>query len=196
MNLPLRVLASWLAVLMSSGMLAQDTPPKEPLCRAAWEGDLVQVRDLLSHGADPNVYDENGETPLMNAASLEGHRHCGDRKRYDPQYQGVAELLLKAGADVNARDPKGRTALLITLSGWATECELVPANEAMARFLVAHGANVNLQADSGWSPLLTVVDQWLDQPALMDFLIDKGADVKARLKEDGRTALMLAADRG
>jgi ankyrin repeat protein len=56
------------------------------------------VRLLLgSEGIKPDSKDSNGYTPLMWAA---GYGH-----------EAVAELLLKKGADVEAKDNNGRTAL-------------------------------------------------------------------------------------
>jgi hypothetical protein len=60
-------------------------------------GNLESVQVLLSVGADVNVQDKNGMTPLMWAA------RWGDAPR--------VQALVKAGADVGARDSKGRTAL-------------------------------------------------------------------------------------
>jgi hypothetical protein len=55
------------------------------------------VRFLLEHGADPNVQDKDGGTPLHFA--VEG---C---------HVDVARLLLDYGADPTIRDNKGRTPL-------------------------------------------------------------------------------------
>ena len=59
------------------------------LHQAARRGDLERVRELLDAGADANQYDELGATPLHDAAWA-GHA-------------GVARLLIRHGADVNAR---------------------------------------------------------------------------------------------
>ena len=67
-------------------------------------GELGLVRDvskvvalLLEHNADPNLADEDGTTPLHEAA-----------RRGDTD---TAILLLEANADPNARDINGRTPL-------------------------------------------------------------------------------------
>jgi len=118
-----------------------------------------------------------------------------ERKGIKRDYQAIAEVLLDKGADVSARDKAGRTALLLAVEGSASEYKVIGADEGMARLLVKRGANVNARDNGGWSPLLKVLNLWADQPALIEFLLDNGADVDARLK-DGRTGLMLAARLG
>ena len=54
---------------------------------------------LISHGADVNVKNEYGRTPLMWASSS-GH-------------EKVVESLLDAGADKEVKDNKGNTALAL-----------------------------------------------------------------------------------
>src|SRR6187402_744224 len=53
------------------------------------------IKGLLSEGADPNLENHNGETPLQILLSKE-HMDC-------------ASLLLNAGADLEARDKTGKT---------------------------------------------------------------------------------------
>ena len=69
-----------------------------PLMRAALFGTTDEVRNLVKSGADVNaVAKPSGITPLMCAA-------------HSP---AKAEILLTAGADVNARTDGGHTALLL-----------------------------------------------------------------------------------
>lgn len=74
---------------------------------ACLEGNLQLVKTLLSAGADANglVSDENPEldrrSPLMQA--------CAGKSETLPN---LVRLLLDSGADVNARDRLGRTALM------------------------------------------------------------------------------------
>ncbi|KXH68447.1 hypothetical protein CSAL01_04953 [Colletotrichum salicis] len=76
-----------------------------PLLAAAY-GDATRrhqaIRWLLSYGADPNIADANGITPL--------HVVC----RWGIRASLTVELLLKKGANANARGPRGWTPLHMT----------------------------------------------------------------------------------
>lgn len=65
---------------------------------------LVQL--LLERGANPNIRDRNGGTPLMSAAS-QYHGSCYTPPGAIP----TMRLLIAHGADVNAQDLGGETAL-------------------------------------------------------------------------------------
>ncbi|KAK1727715.1 hypothetical protein CaCOL14_001519 [Colletotrichum acutatum] len=76
-----------------------------PLLAAAY-GDVTRrhqaIKWLLSHGANPNVTDANGITPL--------HIVC----RWGVRASVTVELLLKKGADANSLGPRGWTPLHMT----------------------------------------------------------------------------------
>ena len=60
---------------------------------ASDRGSVPILQELISHGADVNLRDEEGQTPLHYAAVCD-HVEC-------------ARLLLEKGADINARDKNG-----------------------------------------------------------------------------------------
>jgi len=98
------------------------------------------------------------------------------------------ELLLDSGADVNAADKKGRTALMAAVrSGGGTleETKRLPVLKA----LLDKGAEVNAQSHHGRTALMSAAFRGLKET--FKFLLDAGADFN--LKDNtGRTALMYA----
>ena len=76
----------------------------EALFRATREGNTDMVRSLLSGpGAEVNVTDERGSTPLLEAARY-GH-------------EDITRVLIAAGANVKAKDKDGKTALMLAVQG-------------------------------------------------------------------------------
>ena len=71
--------------------------------------DLAHAQDLLSRGANPNVINEYGHTPLMFAASN--------------NFVKMASLLIANGANVNARSNSGRTAMDSAISEGHTKMQ-------------------------------------------------------------------------
>src|SRR6185436_12155266 len=67
------------------------------LSGACLEGMVTVIEVLLAGGANPNVANEDGVTPLMDAAQA-GKNRCA----------AIASLLIAAGADLNARMSDGR----------------------------------------------------------------------------------------
>ena len=115
-----------LPLLLCCGIAAgQFKEPADPLCRAASRGDVAQVRDLLWRGANPNAPDEQGKTPLMWSAWIFAHLAERENQVKDPDFHGVAKLLLDKGADANARDRAGHTPLLLAMDGVASQYRVV-----------------------------------------------------------------------
>jgi ankyrin repeat protein len=78
--------------------------------RAAQSGDITLMRLLLAHGADPNIATANGTTPLMVASGIGWVEGVTNEQGAKENLEAV-KLLLELGADVNAVDGDGRTAL-------------------------------------------------------------------------------------
>jgi ankyrin repeat protein len=75
-----------------------------PLLRAARAGDAPAAKLLLEHGALVDLPSKEGVTPLMAAAGVEyGLRVTRGRNRTEEGVLATMQLLLDAGADINAR---------------------------------------------------------------------------------------------
>ena len=82
-----------------------------PFLRAAQSSDLVLMRLLLEHGADPNIATMDNVTPLMVAAGIGWVEGVTFEWSEDANVETI-DMLLELGADVNAQDTlDGRTAL-------------------------------------------------------------------------------------
>jgi ankyrin repeat protein len=92
--------------IQGCGVVKQATRSAETdaLVRAARAGNADTVRSLLgSPNVDVNGIDENGNTPLIEAARF-GHDE-------------VVTALIIAKADINVRNNEGKTALMLAAEG-------------------------------------------------------------------------------
>jgi ankyrin repeat protein len=83
-----------------------------PLLRAAKAGDADALKLLLAHDAKVDLANSLGVTPLMAAAGLRSNE-IDTRGKYVTEKEAIAaiELLVASGADVNAIDNSGQSAL-------------------------------------------------------------------------------------
>ncbi len=157
------------------------------------------VSPLADKGADINARDNNGSTPLIEAAS-DGNKD-------------LVESLLAKGADVNARDKSGCTPLMwAAIEGHRDVAEVLIAHKAdvnatspcgqtalnsaamnghkdVAEVLLAHHADLEAKAQDGQTALDWAVNS--GRLEMVEFLLAQGADVNARAN-DGSTPLHLA----
>ena len=168
--------------------------------RERWQKIVEKIQQLIKSGADVNIKQDGfGYTALMLSYSAK-----------------TTQILLEAGAGVNARDKNGETALmwasrqgdvdrvkLLIKSGADVNAiddafghtALMKANTAeVAQLLINAGAEINLCAKYGWTALEQSVDY--GQYEKIKILLAAGADVNARNTCDGKTALMEACGRG
>ncbi|PJZ70609.1 hypothetical protein CH373_06590 [Leptospira perolatii] len=87
-----------------------DSQGDTQLFRAAAEGRFAVVKLLLENGADPNLANSRGITPLMAAAS-QGRLVAWKKDGFKVVY-----LLLREGAKINDRDQEKNTALMYAAS--------------------------------------------------------------------------------
>jgi ankyrin repeat protein len=120
-----------------------DFTGQTPFLRAALSGDTSTMKLLLARGADPNLATLAGTTPLMAAAGV----NWVVAQTYTESPQALLDavnLCLELGADVNATNSMGLTALL----GAANR----GSNEIIER-LVERGARLDVKDKEGRSAL-------------------------------------------
>jgi len=169
------------------------------LIRAADNGNIERVRELLDSGVDSNITNNDGETSLIYA-SREGHieivqllldrgadpkirTNYGDTALISASYEGhtdIVELLLKNGADPNI-DNDGYTALW-----WASHDHI-----DIVRLLLDHGANPNIRNIDGVTALIEASGE--GHIDIVQLLLDHGADPDIR-DNYGKTALIQASN--
>lgn len=138
-----------------------------PLLRAAITHDHETMRVLLEHGADVDLPNVTGMTPLMAAGGL-GVRNINFGANRSPNFEedkeietkviASLEILLAAGADINARvtDTHSRTARIARPSGMTDrEGQTVLFSAAgrgwtrVVAYLIDHGVNVTVADGRG-----------------------------------------------
>lgn len=186
--------------------LVREAGSEESLFTAAAIADLPAVRRFLKRKGAATTKDINKMTPLHYAA-------VSGVMGVDPDRRKIAELLLDAGGEADARGPIGPYPDIPVLhfAAWKN-CPLAEvllsrgANAnlgfgnclwrepgPMAELFLAHGADVNGREPSG-QPLLNSRIRW-NLPSVALWLLKNGADPKLT-DNDGNTALHEAVRRG
>jgi len=134
-----------------------------PLHSAALYADVEVVQKLLDLGADVNVRNKAGETPLDFVS------RARSKFRSVPMHPiwlvNVAQILLDHGADINARRTyDNRTPLHAAANDGCIE---------VVRVLLEHGANVGAEDKRGRTPFLLAKEFGRDE--IMNLLSEHGA---------------------
>lgn len=139
------------ACVLAMIAVAAKAQDPEKFYSAIRENNLAQLQALLDQKASANVADNRGITPLMYAAEIGS--------------VDAMRLLIDRGADVNAQNAFGSTALM-----WSV------ADPAKVRLLLDHGAQVNTVAKSGRTAL--IIAAFTNPSAeVVRLLLAKGAKV-------------------
>ena len=110
---------------------AMHTTTAQHLSGMAFTGDLGGLKQALADGADPNTMDPQSGSTVLATAALMGHTK-------------IVSLLLKHGADINARSRDGGTAL--HTAAFLGRAETV-------KFLLEKGADTTLRNNMGGTAL-------------------------------------------
>jgi uncharacterized protein len=154
---------------LAAGANPQALDAEEGLHALVWaarSGNVKLVRLLLDKGVGVDARaQDNGVTALMGAVAAPGHGE-------------VVQLLLGRGADVQAKNVRGSTALMMA------------GTLPVAKLLLDKGADANAKDDQGQTALMLAKDV-----AIAKLLLGKGADVNAK-DQGGESALLRAAAGG
>lgn len=153
--------------LFTSGVLARQPESDEAVWKRFSENLKIQVEEMANDPAEMKEYILSREDVW-----LDHYRNGNTLLHYAANrgYLDIVTLLLKKGADINARDKDGRT----------------PLHEAMAyrrydvaRFLVENGADMTLKNKNGETPLISIVfmDNRKLAVDLVRFFIEKGFNI-------------------
>ena len=147
---------------------------RTPLFHALSTYRDINLQALLKHGADVNVRDNNGDTPLHIAIN---GSNVGSKSKI--------EALLSRGADPNAQNKKGESPL-------HSLCIYGPSGDGLSLLLEAK-ADLELRTDEGFTVLLNAVKDNARMETVKA-LLQAGARADAR-DLSGRTVLHISCAR-
>jgi uncharacterized protein len=120
-----------------------------PFLMASETSDIAYMKLLLELGADPKIANVENCTPLMVACGIGvGESAANEVAGEEPEVLEAAQILLDLGADVNAVDANGETAM------HGAAYKNLPK---VIQFLADHGAKIdiwNRKNKWGWTPLM------------------------------------------
>lgn len=170
------------------------------LLEEASNGNIKKVKELLDKGANPNIVDNIGNTPLMLAAH-NGHKKIvklllikganldtanifGDtalttvvfQALFSPRCEGIVKLLLNAGTrNIDFKNGDGRNSLMIAVSGMHVE---------IVKLLLKKGANPNVVDNIGNTSLMRLcINKAIYPPYQLEIaklLIKAGTNINAK----------------
>lgn len=128
-----------------------------PLLDAAANGDTATVLRWIAEGADINVVNEKGWTPLVMAAFN--------------QHMQTVKVLVDAGADVNHQSVNGTTVFM-----YAKTKVMETGEYSLLDYLLEKGSEINTRDfKKEWTVLQYVQDT--GHAKMERYLIDKGASI-------------------
>lgn len=143
--------------------------------------DMDAVRDALAAGANPDeIVDNSGNTAIHHLIN----RTFGSRVT-------LIEMLLKAGADPNKENAKGKS----PLHRAAIDAVGLESGTEIMRILLDHRADLHKPDAAGNTPLHDAVEGWLrsNSPKNLLFLLGAGADIH-RKNNAGLSPLEIAVN--
>jgi ankyrin repeat protein len=133
----------------NGGLGKYNTKGATAFLMASANADVPYMKLLVELGADPSIVNVDGCTPLIAACGIHvGSDQATEVAGEEPEVLEAAQLLLKLGADINAVDANGETAM------HGAALKNLPQ---VVQFLADHGAKVeiwNKKDKFGSTPLM------------------------------------------
>jgi hypothetical protein len=143
---------------------------RSELHRCAKSGNLKRIKELVEGGANIDINDHVGVTPLM-LASLHGEFE-------------IVEYLVEHGANVAHTDSRQGMAAL--------HCASIADNLSSVKYLLEHGASITQRSDDGTTGLLSAAE--CGSLAVIEYLLSPEGGASIRETDgEGNSALLLAA---
>jgi len=149
------------------------------LLNAVKSKNIDLVKELLDKGANIEVKNEKGQTPLFIATRYSGTESSNE----------IVKLLLDRGANIEAKTYNENTPLAMSVINTRSE-----SNIETVKLLLKYGADINSKNNkTELTPLMLAVSESNADSDLetVKILLDYGADINAK-SIDGWTPLLLA----
>jgi ankyrin repeat protein len=173
-------LLSCVRILLESGAPVNAEGGKEypsAIGAAVSRGHYAMARLLLDHGADVNTKSYAGQPLLHLALQMEASVEETPNKKLrlgglswltppNRARDDMIQLLVAKGANVNATDEEGTSALHLSLA--------LPQLD-MARFFLEHGADPNLRNGTGETPIQIAMNR--PNEGMLRLLLDHNVDI-------------------
>lgn len=152
------------------------------LIKGIFSRDFQQIQMILKYGDLPTVQHEGRYTALHAAATI--------HPQLFTEVSSTMQMLFDRGADVNAKDHKGKTPLHVAVKH---------LNNHAITWLLDRGADVNPRDNSGRTPIHAARNTFwytgnkVNVNQTLELLLRNGADIRSILTEE-RTILELAKE--
>lgn len=169
-------------------------------CTSSHDQEVAQL--LLAHGANPNLCDVSGATPIVNVsdvsiltalaeagADLDHANDAGQTCLFKAVTYNKVDLIkrmIELGCDVNHQDNEGCTPLFYVKGDDRDWTRATSPNLKVAKLLLENGSDPNHQDNSGATPI-----QKVDDIFVLNALVRAGADVHS-VDHAGQTCLFNA----